>query len=99
MSSAGLKSAPGSALRGIVRAPGDKSISHRSMILGALATGTTTVEGLLEGVTTSFAVEPTTGGNTPTIAREGVTGLLLPLLGPQGRQEITAHALDGGHTR
>ncbi|WP_309997506.1 3-phosphoshikimate 1-carboxyvinyltransferase [Caulobacter segnis] len=49
MSSAGLKSAPGSALRGIVRAPGDKSISHRSMILGALATGTTTVEGLLEG--------------------------------------------------
>lgn len=49
MSSAGLKSAPGGALRGIVRAPGDKSISHRSMILGALATGTTTVEGLLEG--------------------------------------------------
>ncbi|MDR6624915.1 3-phosphoshikimate 1-carboxyvinyltransferase [Caulobacter segnis] len=32
-----------------MRAPGDKSISHRSMILGALATGTTTVEGLLEG--------------------------------------------------
>ncbi|OYX05295.1 MAG: 3-phosphoshikimate 1-carboxyvinyltransferase [Caulobacter vibrioides] len=49
MSLAGLKSAPGGALRGIVRAPGDKSISHRSMILGALATGTTTVEGLLEG--------------------------------------------------
>ena len=49
MSSAGLKSAPAGALRGIVRAPGDKSISHRSMILGALATGTTTVEGLLEG--------------------------------------------------
>ncbi|WP_297507495.1 3-phosphoshikimate 1-carboxyvinyltransferase [uncultured Caulobacter sp.] len=49
MSSAGLKSAPGGALRGIVRAPGDKSMSHRSMILGALATGTTTVEGLLEG--------------------------------------------------
>ncbi len=49
MSSAGLKSAPAGALRGIVRAPGDKSISHRAMILGALATGTTTVEGLLEG--------------------------------------------------
>lgn len=49
MSSAGLKSAPAGALRGIVRAPGDKSISHRSMILGALASGTTTVEGLLEG--------------------------------------------------
>ncbi|KQV62014.1 MULTISPECIES: 3-phosphoshikimate 1-carboxyvinyltransferase [unclassified Caulobacter] len=49
MTAAGLRSAPGGALRGTVRAPGDKSISHRSMILGALATGTTTVEGLLEG--------------------------------------------------
>ncbi|MEJ2816502.1 3-phosphoshikimate 1-carboxyvinyltransferase [Caulobacter sp. CCG-8] len=49
MTTAGLKSTPGGALRGTVRAPGDKSISHRSMILGALASGTTTVEGLLEG--------------------------------------------------
>ena len=49
MTAAGLKSAPGGALIGTVRAPGDKSISHRSMILGAMATGTTTVEGLLEG--------------------------------------------------
>lgn len=49
MTAAGLKSTPGGPLRGTVRAPGDKSISHRSMILGALASGTTTVEGLLEG--------------------------------------------------
>ena len=49
MTAAGLKSTPGGPLRGVVRAPGDKSISHRSMILGALASGTTTVEGLLEG--------------------------------------------------
>jgi 3-phosphoshikimate 1-carboxyvinyltransferase len=49
MAAAGLKSTPGGPLRGAVRAPGDKSISHRSMILGALASGTTTVEGLLEG--------------------------------------------------
>jgi 3-phosphoshikimate 1-carboxyvinyltransferase len=32
-----------------VRAPGDKSMSHRALILGALATGTTRIEGLLEG--------------------------------------------------
>ena len=38
-----------SALTGVVRAPGDKSISHRSMIFGAMATGVTEVEGLLEG--------------------------------------------------
>ncbi|OJU13564.1 MAG: 3-phosphoshikimate 1-carboxyvinyltransferase [Caulobacterales bacterium 68-7] len=44
-----LKAKRSGALNGVVRAPGDKSISHRSMILGALASGTTTVEGLLEG--------------------------------------------------
>jgi 3-phosphoshikimate 1-carboxyvinyltransferase len=43
-----LRAARSGALKGVVRAPGDKSISHRSMILGALASGTTTVEGLLE---------------------------------------------------
>ena len=36
-------------LSGTVHAPGDKSISHRAMILGAMAEGTTTVTGLLEG--------------------------------------------------
>lgn len=36
-------------LTGIVRAPGDKSISHRALILGALAHGLTEIEGLLEG--------------------------------------------------
>ena len=37
------------ALSGTARAPGDKSISHRSMIFGAMAEGTTHVTGLLEG--------------------------------------------------
>ena len=36
-------------LYGRVRVPGDKSISHRALILGALATGTTKITGLLEG--------------------------------------------------
>lgn len=36
------------ALRGIARVPGDKSISHRALILGALAVGETKVSGLLE---------------------------------------------------
>jgi len=36
-------------LTGTLRAPGDKSISHRALILGALAHGPTEVEGLLEG--------------------------------------------------
>ncbi|NRB02615.1 MAG: 3-phosphoshikimate 1-carboxyvinyltransferase [Rhodobacteraceae bacterium] len=40
---------PGAPLSGQADVPGDKSISHRSLILGALSVGETTVEGLLEG--------------------------------------------------
>lgn len=36
-------------LSGAARVPGDKSISHRALMLGALCVGRTTVEGLLEG--------------------------------------------------
>jgi 3-phosphoshikimate 1-carboxyvinyltransferase len=36
-------------LQGRVRVPGDKSISHRALILGALAIGETRISGLLEG--------------------------------------------------
>jgi 3-phosphoshikimate 1-carboxyvinyltransferase len=36
-------------LQGRVRVPGDKSISHRSLIFGALAVGETLITGLLEG--------------------------------------------------
>lgn len=37
------------ALTGAARVPGDKSISHRALILGALAVGRTSISGLLEG--------------------------------------------------
>src|SRR6516164_10202880 len=36
-------------LKGRVRVPGDKSISHRALILGALAVGETRISGLMEG--------------------------------------------------
>jgi 3-phosphoshikimate 1-carboxyvinyltransferase len=39
----------GTLLQGRIRVPGDKSISHRALILGALTVGETTVSGLLEG--------------------------------------------------
>lgn len=39
----------GGKLSGRLRVPGDKSISHRSIMLGALAEGVTEVEGFLEG--------------------------------------------------
>lgn len=40
---------PGGQLQGTLRVPGDKSISHRSIMLGSLAEGTTVVEGFLDG--------------------------------------------------
>ncbi|HEY8336335.1 MAG TPA: 3-phosphoshikimate 1-carboxyvinyltransferase [Tardiphaga sp.] len=44
-----LQSRKSAALSGRVRVPGDKSISHRALILGALAVGETRITGLLEG--------------------------------------------------
>jgi 3-phosphoshikimate 1-carboxyvinyltransferase len=44
-----MTSRKGGPLRGEAHVPGDKSISHRSLILGALAVGETKITGLLEG--------------------------------------------------
>jgi 3-phosphoshikimate 1-carboxyvinyltransferase len=40
---------PAGSLSGDCRVPGDKSVSHRAVLIGALAVGETTVRGLLEG--------------------------------------------------
>ena len=44
-----LISKPAHALTGEISVPGDKSISHRSIIFGALAKGTTVINGFLDG--------------------------------------------------
>ena len=44
-----LRSRKATGLKGEARVPGDKSISHRSLILGAMAVGETRISGLLEG--------------------------------------------------
>jgi 3-phosphoshikimate 1-carboxyvinyltransferase len=44
-----MKSARSGPLRGVAEVPGDKSISHRSLIFGAMAVGETRISGLLEG--------------------------------------------------
>jgi 3-phosphoshikimate 1-carboxyvinyltransferase len=48
MDHGGLLASPSGPLRGDVTAPGDKSISHRALILGSMARGATRVAGLLE---------------------------------------------------
>ena len=55
-----LTASPGSALKGEAAIPGDKSCSHRALILGAMAEGETRIDGLLESddvLATARAVE------------------------------------------
>lgn len=78
-----LRSAP---IAGRVRVPGDKSISHRALILGALATGRTRVTGLLEAedvLATARALQALGAGierldGTFEIIGQGVGGLRAP---------------------
>lgn len=44
-----MKTAASGPLSGVAEVPGDKSISHRALILGAMAVGETRITGLLEG--------------------------------------------------
>jgi 3-phosphoshikimate 1-carboxyvinyltransferase len=52
-----LTATPAGPLRGQVKVPGDKSISHRAIILGALASGETRVEGLLESLDVQATID------------------------------------------
>ncbi len=74
-------------LRGTIRVPGDKSISHRAIMLGALAVGETKVTGLLEGedvLATAAAMRAMgahierTGEGTWSVHGVGVGALLQP---------------------
>ena len=56
---------PGGAIRGQLRVPGDKSISHRSVMLASIAEGRSEVNGFLEGE------EP---GNAACVSRDGGAG-------------------------
>lgn len=80
---------------GRVRVPGDKSISHRALMLGALATGRTRIAGLLEGedvLNTAKALQALgcpirKDGGTWEVLGRGVGGLEQP-----------AEALDFGNS-
>src|SRR4051812_16284816 len=74
-------------LAGRIRVPGDKSISHRSLMLSALAVGTSRIEGLLEGedVLSTAAAMRAMGASVArgpdglwTVDGVGVGGLLQP---------------------
>lgn len=74
-------------LSGVAEVPGDKSISHRSLILGALCVGETTISGLLEGddvldtakAMRAFGAEVTDqGGGSWSVRGVGVGGFAEP---------------------
>lgn len=79
-------------IKGDVFVPGDKSISHRSIMFGALAEGTTEVTGFLNsadclstiecfkklGVYIDHAMRPTNGVPTITVHGKGLHGLSAP---------------------
>ncbi len=66
---AAVKSAP---LRGSARVPGDKSISHRALIFGALSTGATRIRGLLEAEDVLNTAHAVTALGAPAKREEGV---------------------------
>ena len=82
-----LAARPSGPLQGRARVPGDKSISHRALILGALAVGETTISGLLEGHDVLHTAEAMrmlgahmerTGANTWRVHGVGIGGFAKP---------------------
>ncbi|MDO9573991.1 MAG: 3-phosphoshikimate 1-carboxyvinyltransferase, partial [Candidatus Contubernalis sp.] len=81
-----LKIQPKPFIRGKVKVPGDKSISHRAVIFGSLAEGTTEIEGFLQGEDCSrtiacfreMGITINIEGERVTIQGKGLQGLKEP---------------------
>ena len=77
---------PGGALHGRIRVPGDKSISHRAVMLGAIANGQTSIRGFLQGEDTlatmaafrAMGIKIDHGGEDVSIHGAGLYGLKPP---------------------
>lgn len=73
-------------VRGTVRVPGDKSVSHRSLILSALSDGTSRISGLLRSadidstasVLRALGVRIEPSGDAIAVVGRGLRGLLVP---------------------
>jgi len=86
---------PGGRLRGRARVPGDKSISHRAVLLGGIAEGETRIEGFLEGGDTLATLAAFEGMGIEA-ERDGT----LVCLGGRGRDGVSSPkgALDLGNS-
>ena len=84
----------GSPLTGTISVPGDKSISHRALLLAALAQGTSTIHGLSHGddVARTLAAVATLG------AEVGTDGGSVTVTGGRSRLRVPDGALDLGNS-
>ncbi len=90
------ETAPASRIEGEIRVPGDKSVSHRAVLLGAIADGRSDVRGFLPGedcLATLAAVESMGVG----VVRHALTHLSLEGVGLHGLR-APARALDMGNS-
>ena len=85
-SAAPLTARPSGPLKGRVTVPGDKSISHRSLMLGALTIGETRISGLLEGADV-LATAAAMRAFGATITRDAEAGWTVHGLGTGGLLE------------
>ena len=77
---------PAARLRGELAVPGDKSISHRSVMLGAIADGTTQISGFLNGADClstiscfeKMGIEININDDSVTVTGRGLRGLRKP---------------------
>ena len=87
---------PGGRVSGEIRVPGDKSISHRAVMLGAIAEGTTEIDGFLDGED-CLATLAAFGAMGVRIARPAPGRLIIHGVGMRGLRAPAA-ALDLGNS-
>ena len=94
-----LVSRPVERVHGHVRVPGDKSISHRAVMLGAVARGVTEVKGFLDGLDCRATLAAVEALGVEVEARQGEAGGELRIEGA-GKQgfKAPAAALDFGNS-
>jgi 3-phosphoshikimate 1-carboxyvinyltransferase len=94
-------SAPAGPLRGSVRVPGDKSVSHRAIMLAAIADGTSRVTGFLEGEDTRATARAFAAMgvriDTPTASERIVHGVGLHGLGAPAAAGDASPLIDCGN--
>src|SRR5262245_21989739 len=91
-----LELKPARAIRGVVPVPGDKSISHRYVMLGAISTGTTSVRHLAPGADVAATVACMRGLGV-TIDAAGPNAVTISGLGRRALAQPAA-ALDAANS-